>query len=877
MAEASVAHMEKHARFHLQSLEDLHAALDGLGLEIPTDEDVAILSEQVVVGPLVAPNRLTVHPMEGFDAAPDGSPGELAFRRYRRYAAGGAGLIWFEATAVMNEARSNPGQFFINEKSVAAFAELVSATREAAGREHGREPVLILQLTHSGRYSKPAGVPAPIIAHHSHVLDPVMNLAEDHPLVTDAYLDELQDRFVDAAKLAAKAGFDGVGVKSCHRYLFSELLASFTREGKYGGPFENRTRMLRETVGRIASEVGALFVTTRMNVYDAISYPYGFGVSREHSHVPDLEEPIALARMLVALGIPVLNVSIGNPYFNPHFGRPYDFPVMDAHVPSEHPLVGIARFLDITRTMQRAVPRTPVIGSGYAWLRHLMPYVAAGVVKTGGAKLIGQGRGSFAYPDSVRDILSTGAMDPKKCCVACSGCTQIMRDGGKTGCVVRDSEIYGPQYRLGRRYAIERLREEARRCRDCEEATCTAGCPAQVDVPAFIRAFADGDIAAAYEVLRRKNVLPEMCAYVCPVEEQCEGGCLEKIFCERPLRIADIQLVTARTARLQGLTGVRLPGEPTGKRVAVVGGGPAGLACAVRCLELGHAVSIFERRDRLGGTPDRLIPDMRYGAADAETDAILAPALEAGRLALRFGEALGEGRSLAELRAAHDAVFLAPGLSSASALGEADGVLDALSFLAAAKRGDVAVAGRSVAVLGGGNTAADAAATAKRLGATDVYVVYRRSFAEMPAWENERNELLALGCHLLILLQPTGYEVDDGGRLTGVKTVRTALGEPDESGRRRPVPIAGTESVLSVDLAIEAMGQSIGNGLRAALEGVALTERGLIAADPVTCATSAEGVFAGGDAVNGGTTAVQGIAEGMRAAAGIDTFLKGGT
>jgi len=330
--------MADHERFHIKTLEDLRAKLAALKLEFPVDEDLRILGDTVDIAGCAMPNRFVVHPMEGFDAAPDGSPQELSFRRYRRYAAGGSGLLWFEATAVLHEGRSNPGQFCLHEKSVDAYKCLVEATRQAAREAHGREPVLVLQLTHSGRYSKPAGVPAPIIAHHSPILDPKHDLPADYPLVTDEYLDRLQDTFVQAARLAAAAGFDGVDVKSCHRYLVSELLASFTRNGKYGGSFENRTRFLRETLARIAAEVPGLFVTTRMNAYDAIKHPYGWGVKEADFRKPDLREPLALVAALRALGAPILNVSIGNPYYQPHYGRPFDFPIAGCMPPDEHPL-----------------------------------------------------------------------------------------------------------------------------------------------------------------------------------------------------------------------------------------------------------------------------------------------------------------------------------------------------------------------------------------------------------------------------------------------------------------------------------------------------------------------------------------------------------
>jgi len=437
--------MSKHKRFHLKDLEQLRRELAVLGLNLPIDEGVSILAEPVVIGRHRTPNRFVVQPMEGLDCTADGAPGELSFRRYRRYAEGGSGLIWFEATALCPEARSNPHQACLHKGNVQAFARLVEETR-CSGREcFGHELVLVLQLTHSGRYSKPTGVPRPMIAHHSAVLDPVHGLSGDYPLVTDEYLDRLADAYVEAATLAARAGFDGVDVKSCHRYLVSELLASHTRQGKYGGSLENRSRLLRESMEKIRQAVPELFVTTRMNVYDAIPYPYGFGVHRDNFEVPDLNEPVEVIRRLRGMGIPLINISIGNPHYNPHYGRPFDRPVAGMDVPDEHPLEGVVRMVHLTRTIQQAFPDLPVVATGYGWLRHLMPYVAAGVVRSEWATLVGQGRGALAYPDSVNDILAQGAMDPAKTCVTCSGCTQMMLDGDPTGCVVRDREIYGRQ------------------------------------------------------------------------------------------------------------------------------------------------------------------------------------------------------------------------------------------------------------------------------------------------------------------------------------------------------------------------------------------------------------------------------------------------
>lgn len=866
-----------HLRFHYRSLDELKADIRAMGLDIPfgAADGKALYRQPLDIAGRVLPNRFAVHPMEGFDADPNGTPGPLSFRRYARYAAGGAGLIWFEATAIVPEARSNPGQFWIHSGNVATFTRLVAETRAAARQALGREPVLILQLTHSGRYSKPTGTPAPIIAHHSPVLDPLTKIAPDYPVVTDEYLDALPAKFAAAARLAKQAGFDGVDVKSCHRYLMSELLASFTREGKYGGSFENRTRLLRESLKAVRAAVPELILTTRMNAYDAIPHPYGWGVDAKDHEKPDLTEPLKLIGLLREIGISLLNISIGNPYYLAHYGRPYDFAIAGVKPAAEHPLIAVARFMKVSRAIQAAYPDLPLIGGGYTWLRQFLPEAAAGVLAEKGATLIGIGRQAFAYPECVNDILAQNAMDPAKCCVTCSACTQIMRDGGRTGCVVRDAAIYGPQYRLARRFAVDRLVEEARRCRECEEATCARGCPAHIDIPAFLKAFAEQDIARAYAVLKAKNVLPEVCGGVCPANEQCQGQCVENIFCERPIAIQDIQAVTARLARLKGLTGVKLPAKASGRTVAIVGGGPAGVACAISLLEAGHRVELYDAKKELGGTPDSAIPAERYADSRAEIRAILAPAVDAGRFVFHAESALGVNLTLADLRQRADAVFLACGLrGNGVGLGQAEGVVGAMEFLESVKKGVRTSVPARVAVLGAGNTAMDAASSAARLGARDVYVVYRRSFAEMPAWPEEREAFLKLGGHLLILTQPLGYVTDAAGKLAGVRVCRTELGAPDASGRRKPVAVKDSESVLAADLVVEAMGQGVDLATRTGLDGVELTSAGLVAVKKGTQQTSLPKVFAGGDLVNGGQTAVQAIAEGMKAAAEIAGVLK---
>ncbi len=447
-------------RFNLNTLDDLRSELDKLGLYLPICEDLGVLGETVSIGDRHLANRFIVQPMEGVDGDPaTGAPSELTYRRYRRFAEGGSSLIWAEAVAVLPEGRSNPKQMQITAQNLEAYKRLVEETKEAARKQFGHEVQLVVQLTHSGRFSKPTGVPSPLKVQHNPHLDNMLGMQDIQP-VDDDYLDRLQDDFVRSARLAAAAGFDGVDMKAVHGYLIAELLGAHTRPGRYGGSFENRTRFLRECIQRMKSELPpSCFVTTRTTALEPCPYPYGWGVAPVEGDAwqLDLTEPKQLSRDLEALGIPLFNVSIGYPRFQPYMNRPHDNSLVGAPPPPEYPLEGVVRFQNVIRDIQKTVPNLPVPTAGLAWLRHLMPYVAAGMIKEGWCTLVGQGRGAFAYPDSVRDILTTGRMDPKKCCTTCSMCSQIMKDGVACGgCVVRDREIYGPQLKKGRMAAKEK-------------------------------------------------------------------------------------------------------------------------------------------------------------------------------------------------------------------------------------------------------------------------------------------------------------------------------------------------------------------------------------------------------------------------------------
>lgn len=447
--------MSEHKRFNLKTINDLRDELDRLRLTLPLSDDLGVLAERVKIGKWTLPNRFIVQPMEGVDAIETtGGPRDLTFRRYRRFAEGGSGLIWFEAVVATPDGRSNPRQLQITPQNLGEFKRLVDETREAAYRANKHEIVTVVQITHSGRWSKPSGKSEPKLIHHNPELDKAVGVDASYPLVTDAYLDALQAQFINAAQMAAKAGFDGVEMKAVHGYFTGEMLCAHTRPGKYGGSYENRTRFVREVTRDAAQLLGAdHFVTARLTMHEPSPFPYGWGVVPEDGNREiDLREPERFAAELCQLGhMPVFNFSIGYPRFSPYMNRPHDNGGVGAPVPPEHPLEGIARFQDIARQTQKAIGGVPLATAALAWLRHLMPYVAAGLVKEGWCSLIGQGRGAFAYPDSVNDIIHKGAMDPQKCCITCSMCSQIMKDVvGCNGCPIKDREIYAAELKKGR-------------------------------------------------------------------------------------------------------------------------------------------------------------------------------------------------------------------------------------------------------------------------------------------------------------------------------------------------------------------------------------------------------------------------------------------
>jgi len=876
--------------FQLSSIEDLNDLNRRLGLDVQASAGVSILAQPVPFGGLTIPNSLSVHAMEGCDGDAQGRPSKLTVRRYERFGAGGAGLLWAEAIAIVPEARANPRQLWLHQGSKDAFAAMVKRARAKATEANGKghRPVMVAQLTHSGRYSKPDGTARPIIGQRDPYRDCLVpqwpphtegksKLPDDYPLVTDEYLDQLQDAYVEAARIAFEIGFDAVDIKSCHGYLINELLACHNRPGKYGGSFENRTRLLVETVDRVRRELGEnARVVTRLGIYDAIPYPYGWGVDQDDYTKPDLTEPKKLVGLLQQRGVELIDITIANPYYNPHVGRPFNEPIIGGYDEPEHPLTGVARLVNVTGEMQKAYPDVALVGTGYSWLRTLMANVGAANKAAGLVTIVGGGRMAFAYPDFARDIVNKGKMEPDKVCIGCSACTQIMRDAGRTGCVVRDNAVYGPIFKHGRMSDKANLLRLAADCRKCQEPTCQLACPAGIEIPKFIDLFLDGKEREAYEVIRQANIFPEVCAWLCPVEQQCQGNCLQNFIGDGPLPISDIQRYLSEQANKNGWSKLRVPEKATGKKVAVIGAGPAGLACAARLLEAGHAVTIFDKSTEFGGMVESVIPaDRQSNALRHELKAIFTDVPQ-DRMRLSLGQEIDSKHNLdAILAQGFDAAFIALGLPKATSVTETqlDGLWNAMDFLSEAKQpGKLDLTGQSVGVIGGGNTAMDVAVTAKQLGAQDVYLIYRRSFKEMPAWGAERQRAIDEGVHFLILTQPLEYNGADG-KLTGIKLCPTQLGDPDQSGRRRPQALTASAYSINMDIVVEAIGQSAAADIEATLPGVEII-KGLIQTRNGSLATSRETVFAGGDLVRGPSTVVAAVADGMRAAREIDQFLK---
>lgn len=449
--------------------------LESLGLQLSLDPLVQIGENAPLSRPYHLPNftignRFCVQPMEGWDGTSDGKPSELTFRRWRRFGASGAKLIWGgEAVAVLPEARANPNQLLLNRQNLPHFRAL----REALIKSHAErwEPhdlLIGIQLTHSGRYSRPERNRAePRILYHHPILDRKLNLPVDYPLLSDGEIHTIIEAFIAAARLSAEAGFHFVDIKHCHGYLGHEFLSAIDRGGEFGGSFENRTRFLRQIVEGIRAEVPEMMIGVRLSAFDFIAfrkgangigepeqwpsgqpYPYAFGGDGSGIGV-DLTEPRKFLEVLRSLGVSLVNITAGNPYAAPHIQRPARFPPSDGYLPPEDPLVGVTRLIRTTAELKASFPDLLIVGSGYSYLQEWLPNVAQAVVRGGQADFVGLGRMMLAYPQLISDVLEGRPLQRKRLCRTFSDCTTAPRNGLVSGCYPLD-EFYKnlPQAKL---------------------------------------------------------------------------------------------------------------------------------------------------------------------------------------------------------------------------------------------------------------------------------------------------------------------------------------------------------------------------------------------------------------------------------------------
>ena len=432
-------------------------------------------------------------------------------------------------------------------------------------------------------------------------------------------------------------------------------------------------------------------------------------------------------------------------------------------------------------------------------------------------------------------------------------------------------------------YTLEEAMDEATRCLDCRNAKCIQGCPVSIDIPAFIQEVKEGNIEEAYKVIGKSSALPAICGRVCPQESQCEGKCIRGIKGE-PVSIGKLERFVADYALENDIKPVGAETK-NGHKVAVIGSGPAGLTCAGDLAKLGYDVTVFEALHELGGVLVYGIPEFRL-----PKQKIVAKELEKVKeLGVKFetNVVIGKSTTIDQLmeEEGFEAVFIGSGAGLPMFMGipgeNANEVFSANEYLTRSnlmKAFDDSydtpiAAGKKVAVVGGGNVAMDAARTALRLGA-DVHIVYRRSEAELPARVEEIHHAKEEGVIFDLLTNPKKINVDENGNITSMTVIRMELGEPDASGRRRPVEVPGSEYDIEVDTVIMSLGTSPNPLISSTTSGLETNRRKCIIADEENGQTSKEGVFAGGDAVTGAATVILAMGAGKAGAKGIDEYLK---
>lgn len=462
----------------LKTVEDFRQHVASLGLDLPCEDAIVCGPESPLAQPLPGilvngkriGNRWAVQPMEGWDGTTTGGVTDEVRRRWQRFGQSGAKLIFGgEAMAVCPNGRANPNQLVItgrNKKDLAGIREiLVQAHRERYGTAD--DLVIGFQLTHSGRFCKPNDQKRlePRVAFRHPILDKKFNVTSDAQVLTDSEVGELVQCYVGAAGIARDAGADFVDIKHCHGYLLHEFLGAFTRPGKYGGSFENRTRILREIISGIRADGNNIELGVRLSAFDLVPfkpdparaepgklgpgipedfscclpYRYGFGVYQNNPLEPDLTETFRFVELCAELGVKILNLSAGSPYYNPHIQRPAAYPPSDGYPVAHDPLIDVARQINAVRQLKARAPKNlALVGTAYSYLQEYLPHVAQYVVRHGWADIIGLGRMVLSYPEVLADATTRGVLRPQFICRTFSDCTTAPRNGMVSGCYPLD-------------------------------------------------------------------------------------------------------------------------------------------------------------------------------------------------------------------------------------------------------------------------------------------------------------------------------------------------------------------------------------------------------------------------------------------------------
>ncbi len=446
----------------------------GLGIELPAEEHSgpdSPLAQTVAVSinGKRPGNRIVIHPMEGWDGTTTGGISDEMRRRWRRFGESGAKLICgAEAMAVRADGRANPNQLILVEENREGIAELVKNLKDAHLEHYGTVDDLVLgfQLTHSGRFCRPHSKAwESRVAFRHPILDRKFNVTSDSQVLSDGDVEELVAAYVRAARIAWEVGADFVDIKHCHGYLLHEFLGAHTRPGKYGGSFENRTRILREVIAGIRADGNPVDIGVRLSLFDKVPhrpdpdratpgklgpgipeefsdclpYRFGFGVSQQDPTQIDLTETFAFVALCGELGVKVLNTTAGSPYYTPHLQRPAVFPPSDGYQPAYDPLVDVERQIQAVRKVREQAPKDMlVVGSGYTYLQEFLAPVANAVLRLGWADAIGLGRAVLSYPTMLADAISGKAPEKKFICRTFSECTTAPRNGLISGCYPLD-------------------------------------------------------------------------------------------------------------------------------------------------------------------------------------------------------------------------------------------------------------------------------------------------------------------------------------------------------------------------------------------------------------------------------------------------------